>query len=377
MSPTIMSTMSPTDLRPLLDYPLKLCAATTVTTYVLSIITGNVSQVDRVWTFLPTLYTAYWALLPLWPSYDDNKGWRLLAPYVPEEATHFARDFSPRALLMLGLAVLWTLRLSYNTWRRGLFGLNDEDYRWAVLRAKLPAWLFQVVNLTFIAAIQNVLLLLIATPALIAATHPTPLTPTDGVLAFAALALLAWEFTADNQQFAYHAWKHKAAAAYDARVQWPGARLAWTADDAARGFCTRGLWAWSRHPNFFAEQSFWGVFNLIPLLSLHGGALALVPTRDGTFVDALRSLVPLAPSLALCLLFLSSTRFTESISASKYPRGYAAYRTRVAMFVPVLTPVWGALLNLTGPKAEVEELVWGKGACEAEAGDNKTKAQQK
>lgn len=112
--------------------------------------------------------------------------------------------------------------------------------------------------LTFrLAGIQNVLLLLIATPALIAATHPTPLTPTDGVLAFAVLALLAWEFTADNQQFAYHAWKHRASVPYVARAQWPGARLAWTTDDAARGFCTRGLWAWSRHPNFFAEQSIW------------------------------------------------------------------------------------------------------------------------
>ncbi len=53
----------------------------------------------------------------------------------------------------------------------------------------------------------------------------------------------------------------------------------------------------------------------------------------------------------------------------KYPRGYAAYRSRVAMFVPYLTPVWGMLLNLTGGKREVEELVWGSGAREAEAKD--------
>ncbi len=92
----------------------------------------------------------------------------------------------------------------------------------------------------------------------------------------------------------------------------------------------------------------------------------LVPARDSTFVDALRSLVPLAPSLALCLLFVSSTRFTESISANKYPRGYAAYRTRVAMFMPALTPVWGVLLSLTGQKAEIEELVWGKATREGE-----------
>lgn len=104
------------------------------------------------------------------------------------------------------------------------------------------------------AAIQNALLLLIATPALIAVTHPSPLAFSDGVLALVVLALLAFEFTADNQQFAYHAWKH---GTYDARAHWPGARLAWTKEDAARGFCTRGLWSWSRHPNFFAEQSIW------------------------------------------------------------------------------------------------------------------------
>ena len=156
---------------------------------------------------------------------------------------------------------------------RTVFHSDDEDYRWVVLRNKIPPWLFQIVNLTFIgtpdslirgtplltklcsaAAIQNALLLLIATPALIAVTHPSPLVLSDGVLALVALALLAFEFTADNQQFAYHAWKH---GTYDPREHWPGARLAWTKDDAARGFCTRGLWSWSRHPNFFAEQSIW------------------------------------------------------------------------------------------------------------------------
>lgn len=92
------------DFNSLLDYPIKLCTATTVTTYILSLITGNVSQVDRVWTIMPTLYTTYWALLPLWPRGSAAWGYFLL-PYVPEEAAHFARDFSPRALLMLALTV--------------------------------------------------------------------------------------------------------------------------------------------------------------------------------------------------------------------------------------------------------------------------------
>lgn len=350
------------DFNLLLDYPIKQCLTTTLVTYIASLITGNVSQVDRIWTVMPTMYTAYWALLPLWPH---GASWGYITPYVPEEAAHFARDFSPRALLMLGLTVVWMFRLSYNAWRRGMFNPNEEDYRWAVLRKKIPPWLFQITNLVFIAAIQNILLLLMATPALIAATHPSPLTLSDIILSLTALALIAFESIADNQQFAFHAWKH---GKYDAREHWPGARLAWTKDDAARGFCTRGLWSWSRHPNFFAEQSFWGVLNLIPILALPN-APALVPPHKSTLADALRTLVPLAPSLALCLLFISSTRFTESISLSKYPRGYAAYRSRVAMFVPFLTPIWGAVLSVTGRKREVEELVWGSGAREAEVKD--------
>jgi hypothetical protein len=110
------------------------------------------------------------------------------------------------------------------------------------------------------------------------------------------------------------------------------------------------------------------VLNLIPLLALRD-APPLVSAHESTLADALYALVPLAPSLALCLLFVSSTLFTESISANKYPRGYAAYRSRVAMFVPILTPVWGVLLSLTGQKGETEELVWGSGAREAEVKD--------
>ena len=117
-----------------------------------------------------------------------------------------------------------------------------------------------------------------------------------------------------------------------------------------------------------------GVLNLIPLIALPNTA-TLVPPQKGILADARSTLVLLSPSLTLCLLFISSTRFTESISASKYPRGYAAYRSRVAMFVPFLTPVWGAILSLTGGKREVEELVWGSGAREAEEAKDRVKAE--
>lgn len=145
---------------------------------------------------------------------------------------------------------------------------HDEDYRWAVLRKQLPPWLFQVTNLTFIAATQNVLLLLLGLPVRVASVlQPhTPLATSDYALASLALVVLGLEFTSDNQQFAFQTYKHAFLAAekgkvrvepYDAQKQWPGARLDWKPEDARRGFVTRGLWSYSRHPNFLCEQSFW------------------------------------------------------------------------------------------------------------------------
>lgn len=142
----------------------------------------------------------------------------------------------------------------------------------------------------FSAGIQNIILLLLGFPAHLAATKQShdPLSASDYILASAALVVLALEFTADNQQYAFQSFKHaylsspSSAAtptvlsadnkvhnssgtevevggpkAYDPKAQWPGARLNWTKADAKRGFVTRGLWAWSRHPNFACEQSFW------------------------------------------------------------------------------------------------------------------------
>lgn len=66
------------------------------------------------------------------------------------------------------------------------------------------------------------------------------------------------------------------------------------------------------------------------------------------------SLWPLAPALVLCALFYSSTLFTESITASKYP-DYKLYQKRVEMFVPLLTPVRGMLIRLIEGEEKLKE----------------------
>src|SRR5260221_1524341 len=89
-----------------LVWPAKLCVFVTFETWLHSIITSNVSQVDRLWTVLPTIYSAYYALFPLWP----RRSLIWLGPYVPEELNYAAADFSPRAVLMLVLIVMWMCR---------------------------------------------------------------------------------------------------------------------------------------------------------------------------------------------------------------------------------------------------------------------------
>ncbi|KAI6107932.1 hypothetical protein F5141DRAFT_1119462 [Pisolithus sp. B1] len=328
---------------PLLEWPIKYCLGVTTTTYILSLLTGNVSQVDRVWTFLPAIYTAYYALLPLWPSSAPA----YFYPYVPNEVhKSISGSFSPRALLMLALVLTWMCRLSYNTWRRGLFSLKEEDYRWEILRQKVPPWLFQIINLTFIAIAQNVLLFLLGIPTMMAVVQPhTHLSTPDYVLAFLGFATLFAEFVADNQQYSFQTFKRSGVLE---RNGWLYTRIPWTKHDAERGFATKGLWAWSRHPNFFCEQLFWIIINLVPLLSP-----SAPPPSMGVVVR-------LAPCLLLCLLFFSSTKFTESISLSKYPVAYAAYQQRVGMFDPLQTPIRGVWLKLQGTKAAIDELVYGQ-----------------
>ncbi|KDQ19277.1 hypothetical protein BOTBODRAFT_27857 [Botryobasidium botryosum FD-172 SS1] len=324
-------------------HPLKFMIFNCFWSWALGEITGNVSQVDRVWTFLPVIYTGYFTFYPLLDS----------APaYIK------AAGVRPRVLLMFTLQVCWMLRLSYNTYRRGLFSLKDEDYRWAVLRQKIPPWLFKVFNLSFIAITQNILLFLLGIPAAAALRQPlsaNALGTSDYVLAVAFLITLGLEFVSDNQQFAYQSFKHatdpveyKKAQPY---IEWPGARLAWTEADRKRGFVTRGLWAWCRHPNFLCEQTIWFLVALFPVLS--APAFTFPPT-------SLTPLGPIVPAIALSLLFVSSTAFTEAITLSKYPVEYAAYQERVGMFLPFVTGLKGAWLAYTGRKDKVEAMVWGR-----------------
>jgi hypothetical protein len=88
-------------------------------------------------------------------------------------------------------------------------------------------------------------------------------------------------------------------------------------------------------------------------MSFSSPSLPAIPPSSTT------PLYQLAPALIICTLFFSSTLFTESISRSKYPEKYAMYQERVAMFIPILTPIWGVWAGIRGKKVAVDEALWG------------------
>jgi steroid 5-alpha reductase family enzyme len=244
--------------------------------FVLSVITGEYSWVDRLWSLLPPLYVGWFA---------------------------YAEGFQDaRVNLMLALSGLWGARLTYNFARKGGYAAGGEDYRWAELRRRMHPALFQVFNFFFTAGFQNALLLALALPACVAAqAGPTPLGPVDVALAALFLLGLLGETIADNQQWRFQSEK-KAKQARGEVVE--------------QGFVTTGLFAYTRHPNFFCEQLQWWAFYAIGVHASGGWVGAGV----------------IGPAV-LTALFHGSTQFTEELSLAKYP-DYADYQRRVSRLVP-------------------------------------------
>ena len=244
--------------------------------WLLSVMTREYSWVDRLWSITPVLYSVHFAA---YAGFGDT-----------------------RLNLMAALVTLWGVRLTYNYARKGGYAPGGEDYRWEEIQGRIgPVW-FQLLNATFIAPLQNVLLLLITVPSYAAYLHlGTPLGPLDYVATSGFVLLFLGETIADEQQWRFQ-----------------NAKYADKADGRApkAEFLTEGLFRYSRHPNFFCEQGMWWVYYLF---SVAAGAGWLNWTIAG--------------AVLLTLLFQASTTLTERISARKYP-DYAAYQRTTSRLVP-------------------------------------------
>ncbi|KAJ8600153.1 hypothetical protein CTAYLR_010757 [Chrysophaeum taylorii] len=229
-----------------------------------------------------------WALTFLYGPGIMDRVWSIEPPLVAWHA--YVSQPSHLRLLMACLATAWGVRLSFNFYIKG--GYTHESYRWAAIRRWFPGWRFQLINATYVVVFQQFLLTSIAAPAFVV---DGPISPLDWVLACAFVVLFIGETVADMQMFQFQAAKARG--------------------ETSERFMTKGLWQYSRHPNYFCEVSMWWLF--------YG------------FTKTLNWSV-LGP-IYLTMLFLSpggSVDLTEAISTAKYPE-YAEHKTRVPKFSPI------------------------------------------
>ncbi len=257
--------------------------------FVVGELTGNNSQMDKLWSILPIVYTWVVAI----------KG-----------------GMSPRLLIMALLVTLWGIRLTFNFARKGAYKLKfwegEEDYRWQVLRDKKefqPHWKWMIFNLFFISIYQNVLVLMTTFPALVLMNVNVPFGWLDVVATVLMLGFIIYETVADEQQWAFQSTKWK--------MIKEGKKLEELPAPYNKGFNTTGLWKLSRHPNYFAEQAVWCSFYVFSIAA----GIGIINWS-------------IAGALLLIVLFQGSSAFGEEISASKYP-DYARYCKEVPRFFPL------------------------------------------
>ena len=269
---------------------LIVCACSAVYCFTVGELTGNNSQMDKLWSLLPIVYT--WIIA-----------------FKGGEAT--------RLVVMAVLATLWGARLTFNFARKGAYRLKfwegEEDYRWAILRSgpafKGKRWAWMLFNLLFISTYQNVLVLLTTFPALVSMGSAVPFGWVDILAAVLTAGFILYETIADEQQWAFQESKWAMIKA--------GKKLEDLPSPYNLGFNTEGLWNRSRHPNYFAEQGTWISFYIFSI----GAGLGIF---NWSVIGA----------LLLVVLFMGSSTMGEQLSGSKYPE-YARYCASVPRFLPL------------------------------------------
>ena len=265
-----------------------ICACSAAFCFIVGELTGNNSQMDKLWSILPIIYC--WIIAA-------NGG------------------FATRLVVMAVLATLWGARLTYNFARKGAYKLKfwegEEDYRWAIVRSG-PAfkkrWTWALFDLFFISIYQNGLVLRTTFPALVAMKSDAPFGWVDVVATLLTLGFIIWETVADEQQWAFQTRKWQ--------MINEGKKLEELPAPYNRGFNTSGLWNYSRHPNYFAEQGTWAAFYIFSI----GAGMGIL---NWSVIGA----------LLLMVLFQGSAALSEEISGGKYPE-YEAYCKKVSLFIP-------------------------------------------
>lgn len=198
----------------------------------------------------------------------------------------------PRRYLILAMVTLWGLRLSFYLTKRN-WG-HGEDYRYQAMRRR-HGDNFAIVSLFTVFGLQGVLMWFIGLPIglALASGEPQSLTPLDYIGAAVWLIGFAFEAVGDAQLARFKA------------------------DPANEGqVIDRGLWRYTRHPNYFGDALLWWGIYLTAAATPYGRWAILSPILMTFF-----------------LMKVSGVPLLEKRMEKTRPK-YADYAARTSSFIP-------------------------------------------
>jgi len=208
----------------------------------------------------------------------------------------YGEGAQPRRALIAGMTLLWGLRLAaYLFWRNAGHG---EDVRYQAMR-RHHGERFWLKSLGTVFGLQGLLVLIVSLPVQMtqSASGPAELGLLDGLGVVLFAAGLFFESVGDAQL----------------------ARFKADPENAGQ-VMNRGLWAWTRHPNYFGDfLVWWGIFAVsVSTFSTHP-------------VAALGIVGPLV--MSFLLMRVSGVPLLERRLVKTRP-GYAEYAARTPAFFP-------------------------------------------
>ena len=258
--------------------------AATVAIFIFSRLYKNSSFYDAYWSVIPPLIALYWAL-----EATAIEATAIEATAI--EATAVAVD-GTRAWLVIVLVWLWGIRLTVN-WATYWPGLEHEDWRYGPIKTNAGKW-NALADFSAIHLFPTVIVFVACLPIYAAvAMDARPLNWLDYVAAAVTALAIIIELLSDIQLHRFLAHRKEGE------------------------IMKTGLWAYSRHPNYFGEWLFWAG------LALFG--IAAVPSAWWWVLPG---------AIAMLVMFLvASIPMIDKRSVERRPE-YEAHMARVSGFVP-------------------------------------------
>lgn len=241
----------------------------TVVVFIYSRIYDNSSLYDPYWSVIPPLLMLYWVWV-----YPDSVG-------------------NLRTWLVFALLSAWAIRLTAN-WSIHWPGLHHEDWRYPIVRERAGGFPYTA-DFLGIHLFPTVQVFLGCLPIYLLVQNPqVSLNWLDGVAFIVMAGAVTIQTISDLQLHAF------------IRTRKPGELM------------DKGLWAWSRHPNYFGEIGVW--FGLM----LFG--LAVDPSQWWW--------VCLGAAAMILMFVFASVPFLDNRSLERRP-AYADYMKRTSAIIPL------------------------------------------